>query len=206
MAEKPEARHVRDRVRLERTDHVGGAQVELDHRRYGGVERFRGRSAVTVRLQHDPRPERLRQEEHVTGAGARFRPDPVRMDRPDHGEAVLRLGVADRVAACQDRARSAHPLVCSREHVAEHLHGKLLGKGRDRESEEWPSSHREHVIQRVGGRDRAERAWVIDQGREEVDREDDRALVVEAVDGRVVSRVEADEEILRLRRDETGQQ
>src|SRR5204863_6806486 len=44
-----------------------------------------------------------------------------------------------------------------------------------------------------------------DDRREEVDREDERALVVELVDGRVVGRVEADEQILRLCRNEPAQ-
>ena len=47
---------------------------------------------------------------------------------------------------------------------------------------------------------------IVDDRREEVDREDERALVVEPVDGRVVRRVEADEQVLRLGRDEAAQQ
>ena len=47
---------------------------------------------------------------------------------------------------------------------------------------------------------------IVDDGREEVDREDERALVVELVDGGVVRRAEPDEEVLRLRRHEARQQ
>ena len=49
-------------------------------------------------------------------------------------------------------------------------------------------------------------ARVVDERREEVDREDDRALVVEPVDRGVVRGIEADEEILGLGRDEPGEQ
>ena len=42
--------------------------------------------------------------------------------------------------------------------------------------------------------------------REEVGREDERALVVELVDGGVVGRVEPDEEVLRRRRREAGEE
>ena len=52
----------------------------------------------------------------------------------------------------------------------------------------------------------AEEGRVVDERREEVEREDERALVVEPVDGGVVGRIEADEEVLRLRRDEALQQ
>ena len=44
------------------------------------------------------------------------------------------------------------------------------------------------------------RSSVVDERREEVDGEHDRALVVQPVDGRVVGGVEPDEQILRFRR------
>ncbi len=124
------------------------------------------------------------------------------MHRADDCEAVLRLVVADRVPAGQDRARGAHALVRAGEDVAEHLDRQLFRKRRDREREERRPTHREHVVQRVRRGDRAERARVVDERREEVDGEHDRALVVEPVDRGVVGRIEPDEQILRLGRDE----
>ena len=47
---------------------------------------------------------------------------------------------------------------------------------------------------------------VVDDRREEVEREDHRALVVELVDGRVVGRSQPDEEVLGLDRHEAGEQ
>ena len=47
---------------------------------------------------------------------------------------------------------------------------------------------------------------IVHDGREEVDGEDDRPLVVEAIDGCVVCRVEADEEICRVHRNEPCEQ
>ena len=181
-------------------------QVELEHRLDRCVERAVGRDAVPLRLKNDPRAEALRQEEHVAGQRARLRPDPLRMNHADDGEAVLRLGVADRMAAREDRARLAHLLVGAREHLAEHLDRKLLGERGDGEGEQGPAAHREHVVQRIRRRDRAERARIVDERREEVDREDDRALVVEAVDRRIVGRIEADEEILGIGRSEPGEE
>src|SRR5207247_903659 len=64
----------------------------------------------------------------------------------------------------------------------------------------------EHVVERVRGGDRPEVVGVVDDRREEVDREDERALVVEPVDRRVVRGIEADEQVLRLGRDEAAQQ
>ena len=67
-------------------------------------------------------------------------------------------------------------------------------------------AHREHVVERVRRRDRAEVPGIVDERREEVDGEDERALVVEPVHGRVVGRVEPDEEIRRLGRHEPREQ
>ena len=67
-------------------------------------------------------------------------------------------------------------------------------------------AHGEDVVQGVRGGDRAEEGRVVDHGREEVGGEDERAVVVEPVDGRVVRRSEADEQVLGRAREEAGQQ
>jgi len=68
------------------------------------------------------------------------------------------------------------------------------------------AAHPAHVVEHVRGRDRAEVARVVDERREVVDREDERALVVELVDRGVIRRRESDQEILRLDRHEAGEQ
>ena len=124
------------------------------------------------------------------------------MHRADDGKTVLRLGVADRVAAGEDRPGGAHLFVGSGEDGRDEIGSELLREGRDREREERRASHREDVVERVRRRDPAEERGIVDERREEVDGEDERPLVVEPVDGGVVRRIEPDEEILRLRRDE----
>jgi hypothetical protein len=66
--------------------------------------------------------------------------------------------------------------------------------------------HCEHVVERIRRGDRAVVAGVVDDGREEVEREDQRALVVQTIDGRVVRRGETDEQVLGLDRNESRQQ
>ena len=100
------------------------------------------------------------------------------------------------------RTRSSAPASI----VAEHLRRKLLRERGDREREERSAAHREDVVERVRRGDRAERPRIVDERREEVDREDDRALVVEAVDRGVVGRVEPDEEILGVGGNEAGEE
>ena len=128
------------------------------------------------------------------------------MDGADDREPVLRLGVANRVAAGEDRARRTNALVGAGEHLAEHLDRKLLREGGDREREQRRAAHGEDVVQRVRRGDRAERPRIVDERREEVDREDERALVVEPVDRRVVGGIEPDEQVLGVGRHEPGEQ
>ena len=68
------------------------------------------------------------------------------------------------------------------------------------------AAHREDVVQRIRRCDAAECRGVVDERREEVEREDDRAVVVELVDDCVVRRCEADEKVLGLHRHEALQQ
>ena len=124
------------------------------------------------------------------------------MNRADDREAVLRLRIANRVPAGQNRARGPYALVGAGEDVTEHLDRKLLGKRRDGERQQRFSTHREHVVQRIRRCDRAKRARVVDERREEVDREHERALVIEPIHGGVVRRIEPNEQILGLRRNE----
>ena len=157
-------------------------------------------------MQHQPRAERLREEDRVARRCRALRPDAVGMRGADHRQPVLRLGIADRVASGEQRSCRADGLVGSGENVGEHARRQLLRKRGHREREQRRAAHREDVVERVRGGDGAEVAGIVDDGREEVDREDERALVVELVDGRVVRRAEPDEEVLRLRRDEAREQ
>ena len=104
--------------------------------------------------EDDARAERLRQQQHVARAGGRLAPDRVRRRRPDDGEAVLHLVVADRVTAGEDRPRLADLRVRAREHRGDGLVRELLGEGGDREREQRRAAHREDVVQRVRRRDR----------------------------------------------------
>ncbi len=89
---------------------------------------------------------------------------------------------------------------------SQHARGQLLRKRRHGEREQRRSAHGKDVVERVRGRDGAEVARVVHDGRKEVDREDERAFVVELVDGRVVRRAQSDKKVLRLWWDKARQQ
>ena len=135
------------------------------------------------------------------------------MDGAGDGEAVLRLVVVQRVAAGDDAARLGDLLRAAAHDLAEDRRVERLRERRDVERHQHLAAHRVDVAHGVRRGDRAERVRVVDDGREEVDRLDDRQVVGQAVDGGVVGAVEPDEEVgerrgverLRDRRDDVGQ-
>ena len=140
------------------------------------------------------------------GLRARLRPDAVRVHGADDGEPVLRLVVPERVPAGEDRARLAHLRVGRGEDRGDRLLRQILGKLGDREREQRPAAHREDVVQGVRRGDRPEVRRVVDERREEVEREDERGLVVEPVDRGVVGRREPDQQVLGLGGHEPGEE
>ena len=203
---KAEPRDVGDCAGLERTDGIGRGTVELDHRLDRCLERARGRDPIPLRLQDEARTQRFREEENVPRARTGLRPDPLRMHQAHDREAVLRLVVANGVTSREDRAGRAHPLLGTGEHLPEHLDGKLLGKRGNRERQQRSAAHREDVVERVRRGNGTEGPRIVDEWREEVDREHDRALVVEPVHRRVVGGIEPDEQVLRIGRNEPREQ
>jgi hypothetical protein len=149
-------------------------------------------------------PERLRYEEDVARRRSALRPEGVRVDCSDDGQPVLRLLVPDRVPAGEQAPGRTHLLVGRREDRGQQLHGEGLRECRDGESKERRTAHREHIVEGVRGGDRAVVAGLVDHGREEVERENQRPLVVESIDRGVVGRSEADEQVVGLHRDETA--
>ena len=193
MAEQPEPRHVRDRVRHHRPDGIGGGPVQRAHPPHG-----LGRvGEPPLRTAQDERgAERLRQVEKVAGPRAGLRPHRLRIDGADDGQAVLLLGVANRVAAGEQRPGIADGAFRPGKDTPHDLHGQVFRERRHGEGQQRQAPHREDVVERVRRRDRAEVVGVVDDRREEVDGEDQRPLGVEPVDGGVVGRVEADQQIL----------
>ena len=102
---EPEAGDVGDGVRPDQANQIGGRPVQRPHPADRLVEH---RQPALGAAEHERGPERLRQIERVPGTRARLRPDAVRADGADDGEPVLRLGIANRVAAGQHRAGRPH--------------------------------------------------------------------------------------------------
>ena len=110
------------------------------------------------------------------------------------------------MTAREQSAGRTYLLVRGREDLGEHLHRQLFGERCDRQCEERRAAHREDVVECVRRGDRAVVAGVVDNRWKEVQREDERTLVVEAIHRGVVRRCEADEQVLRLGGHETREQ
>ena len=206
MSEQPEAGDVRDRVRVERPQRVCGVAVQRAHEPDGGVAIGLARQTARVAVEHEARAERLGQEQDVARTRARLRPHGGGVHRAHDGEPVLRLPVPDRVAAGEQRPRRPHALVGRRQDGGGHVVGQVLRERGHGECEQRRAAHGEDVVECVRSGDRAELRGVVHERREEVDREDERALVIEAVDRGVVGWREPDEQVVRLGGDEAGQQ
>ena len=206
MAEQTEAGDVCDRVRARRAQRVGRLAVQRPHQRDGSGSLGCPENARLDSGQHEPRAERFRQEERVARSGAALSPHALRADCADDGQPVLRFRVANRVTAREQAAGLAHRSVGRGENGGHRVVGELLGERGDGEGEDRLAAHREDVVQRVDRRDRPEVVGIVDERREEVDREDERPPLVEPVDRRVVARREPDEQVLGLCGEESGQE
>ena len=117
------------------------------------------------------------------------------MDGAHDAEAVLRLGVVDRVAAGDDAAAFGDLGRAAAEDFRQDRRRQVFGKADDVEGEEDFGAHGVDVAHGVGGGDGAVGVGVIDDGREEVERQDDRKLIADAIDSGVVKAVEAEEQV-----------
>ena len=124
----------------------------------------------------------------------------VRDGAPDDDEAVLRLRVVDAVSADDGEAALRRDVTSAAQDVAEQLEReRLAGPGDDVQRDERTPAHRVDVARGVGGGDPSPGVGVVHERREEVEREDQRLVVVEPDDGGVVGLVQTDEDVRRVR-------
>ena len=174
---------------------LGRRAVQRPHLRDRGL----ARSASDVRpdrrpLTRKPVPSRLVRSRTSPGRAPPLRNSRSGWRRADHREAVLGLRVADRVAAREHAARLADLRGRGLEHRRHRVAREVLGERRDRQREQDPAAHREHVGERVRGGDLAEVGGIVDERRKEVERAEDREVVGDPVGGGVVGRLEAGDE------------
>ena len=139
-----------------------------------------GGQAALERRRDRAGAERLGQHERVAGPAARVGQHRVAgATMPGDRQAVLRLGVVDRVAA-DDRRRRPPPRRRRRRagsRAARPARASRAGRRRGSAPMTGAAAHRVDVRQRVGRGDPAERVGVVDDRREEVDGLHERQVV-----------------------------
>ena len=141
-----------------------------------------------------PAPSGLVSTSASPGAAAGVGEDRVGVHGAGHREAVLGLGVVDRVPADDARARRGDRVGAAAQDLRQHLGPERLERERDEvERGHRHAAHRVDVRQRVGGRDAPERVRVVDDRGEEVGGLHERQLVAELHDAGVVGGVGRDE-------------
>ena len=198
MAEDPEPGDVRERGRAHLAGEPGSAAVELQHARGSRLDVLGGGLLALRRGRDQARAEWLREVDELPDRGAALREELLGVDEADGAEAVLRLRVDDRVTA-GDHARRLRDLVrAAAEDRGQPLLRHVDGEGGNVERERDLAAHRVDVAQRVRSGDGSVVVGVIDDRREEVDGEDERQLLGDAVDRGVVRLAQTDEQLLGL--------
>ncbi len=197
MAEEAEAGHVGGGGHPVCDEHLGRGAVERAHLVDRGSEMVGRGTALTGARHEHACAEPLGEEQDVAGSRPALAQELVGVGGADHGEAVLGLRVADRVAAGQRPAGLADLGRGAVEDLGQHVTRQVLGERRDRQREQHPAAHREHVGERVRGCDLAVGPRVVDERREEVERADDREVVADSVGGGIVRRGQAGDQLVR---------
>ena len=157
--------------------HAAGQIIERRHPAHG-LRRLRG--IGHFRLDgggHDARAERLGQHQHVARPGAGGAPHGVALDLAEDAETVFWFLVFDAVPPHQERAAFGHFGRAAFHEALEHVQRQAVEReGDDVEGHERRAAHGEDVADRIGGGDLPPHIRIVDDRRDEIEREDADAL------------------------------
>ncbi len=143
-----------------------------------------------------PTPSGFAQDQHVAGSRAVVALDAVRMNQSERDKPVDRLRRIDGMAAGDRNAGGGADGLPARDDALNRLDRDFADRhAEQRERHDRLAAHRIHVGDRVGRGDASEIERIVDDRHEEVGRRDERLRIVQAIDGRVVARLGADEQI-----------
>ncbi|MNQ67926.1 hypothetical protein D3C85_824660 [compost metagenome] len=157
-----------------------------------------GQLLLLERRRQHAHAQRLAQHQHVARLRVGVAPHALRVHQPHRDQPVDRLDRIDGVAARNGNAgRAAHVLPAAHD-LGDDFHRQLVDRhGDQRQRHDRAPAHRVDVADRVGRGDAAELVGVVHDGHEEIGGGDQRLLVVEPVDCRVVGGLDADHELGR---------
>ena len=144
----------------------------------------------------DAGAEWLRENQYVAGASPGIRDDAVGMNHAHDGVAGLGLRIVDRMSSDDVHPSLSRLLCAAQQYPLEHVpRQRPPGEADEAQHGDGPGAHRIDVRQRVGSRDSPEGIRVIHDRRENVDRQRQRDLVRQSIDGRIVARPERDQDV-----------
>ncbi len=196
VAEQPEAGDVGRGHHAGRERGLAGAGVEPRHRVHRRPQHPGGHGGALERGRDHAGAQRLGEDQPVTGRRPVDRHQPARVGQADDRHAVLRHRVVDRVPAGHQTAGRRRYLGAAAQHRGEHLQRQPVTRpGGQVHREQRAPAHGVDVGHRVRRRDRAPVARIIDDRREEVRGQHQRAPGVQPQDRGVVSFERADEQV-----------
>ena len=201
VAEEPEPGDVGRAPDAVRDEHLGRGPVERPHLLDRGLEVGVRRPAAAPPAHEQAGPEPLRQQQHVARPRAALPQQPVGWAAPMTASPYFGSGSRIVWPPASVPPASRTFAAAAVEDRGQHVPRQVLGERRDRQREQHPAAHREHVATaRWPRRSRRKRPRVVDERREEVERADDREVVAHPVDGGVVGRLEAGDQLVARRR------
>ena len=196
VAQQAETGDVGQRMHAGQAREFGAGAVELGRRLDHGGVALSVEFALLQRRRQDAHAQRLAEDQHVARLRRGVALEVLDLDDADAHQAVDGLDRIDGMPAREWNAGlAAHRLAAFqdlrdhfvRQHVDRHAH--------DGQRHQRLRAHGVQVRQRVGRRDAAEVARVVHDGHEEVGGRDDGLAVVDAVDGGVVGRLGAHQQV-----------
>ena len=195
MAEEAEAGDVGGSGGSCREGGPGGIGVEAQHRRHRGGGHVGWGHAPLDSGGHDAGAEGLGEHEHLPGAQAGVGEQAIGVGLADDSQAVLGLGVVDRMAPDDGEPGLGGHVAGAGQHLSQEVHRQLVHvPGHQVERHERTAAHGVHVGDGVHRSDAAPGAGVVDDRGEEVGREYERPVDVEAPHPGVVAGGGSDEE------------
>ncbi len=172
-----------------------GGAVQGGHGGHRPLQHLFGGLALLAGGGDDAGAQGLGQHQHVAGTGPGVGHLLAGLHQPHHGKSVFGLWVIHRVPAHNEASCLGGLGVPAPQHLRQH---RLVQRGRethDVQGQQGLAPHGVDVAQGVGGGNGAELDGVVGNGREKVHSEDQRRLVVQAIDGGIVPGLNAHQEV-----------
>lgn len=165
---------------------LGSIAVEAFHPVDSIRKLVRGDQVAFERGSDDAGAKGFGEEQAVARARARFGEQMVVLDDTEGNQTKFGFIILDRVPACNDNSSFEGFFGCTANNGLGDFDWEAGRQGRDVECEEGFAAHRVDVRKRVGGGDGAVIVGVIHNRSEEVDRGNERLVVVEAPNSSII--------------------